>query len=63
MMDELTFVVCNRAMRTHVGRDGEGVVLRIGRRRLTFPVQAVPALIKMIVEATLRRDGSMAQEL
>jgi hypothetical protein len=55
-MDELTFVSYGRPTRACVKREQETVVLRIGRKRLTFPVRAVPALIKMLAETALVDD-------
>ncbi len=55
-MDELTFVSYGRPTRACVKRERETVVLRIGRKRLTFPVRAVPALIKMLAETALADD-------
>ena len=52
-MNELTFLLCDRPARASVERDRELVVLRIGRKRLTFPVRAVPALVKMLAETAL----------
>ncbi len=57
-MDELTFVLYNRPTRAHVDRVEDTVVLRVGRRRLAFPSHAVPALVKMIVDAALRERES-----
>src|SRR5438128_6825546 len=48
IMNELTFLLYDRPARASVERDRELVVLRIGRKRLTFPVRAVPALVKML---------------
>jgi len=57
-MDQLTFVFYDTERRAQVERDGDAVVLRIGRRRLSFPVAAVPALLKMLAEAALVLCGS-----
>ncbi len=55
-MDELTFVSYGRSTRACVKRERETLVLRIGRKRLTFPIRAVPALIKMLAETALADD-------
>ncbi len=53
-MDELTFVLYNRTTRAHVDRVEDTLLLRVDRRRLAFPIHAVPTLVKMIVDAALR---------
>ena len=55
-MDELTFMSYGRPTRACVKRERESVLLRLGRKRLTFPVRAVPALIKMLAETALADD-------
>jgi len=48
--DGVAFVWYDRLKQVHVGREGEAVTLRVGRRRLTFPARAIPALVKMLAE-------------
>ena len=50
-MDDLQFETRGHLKRAVAVREGDVVVLRVGRRRLEFPVRAVPALLKMLATA------------
>jgi hypothetical protein len=47
-MDDLQFETHGQLKRAVAVREADVVVLRVGRRRLEFPVRTVPALLKML---------------
>lgn len=50
-MDDLEIEAHGRLRKVVAVREADTVVLRMGRRRLEFPVRAVPALLKMLATA------------